>query len=629
MRHQERIYTQTNVECLRNKTFVTPSCSGDIDSFSNPTFQINGSVPSACVSLPMDFSTVLYDDILATAVSACTSASTCLSAVTWSINVETDGTNVYSGATGTTGGFWTGSTVTGGTPSDVVLKRTLEGVFNTLGYSFTTSGMIFSILKPWSTKTLSVYLCLEIELANDGPFCSGGTCPADCTLIGNTIYPQTTKSSGGVYIINDEAGVDSITMNFTMNEPDEFRNNRATKFRYGMYKYSPKSERFVKPLVYDAGWFDKTDIGTGDNFSETIQVSDLDLDGDYMVKGFFESNVTTEYRSELGDKIRVPNDIPKASYTDFNPSTDEYFISCYKASTPYFSLGGGVDRLGALRVISFSADGTTNTFQLGGNIAGQTIVSLNGVTMARDYDYTITITTNSSGFTFTEMEFLSPIVSGDIITYVFVSDGGSNGFKNKQILVTVPVTSGATDGEGSNDVYFNTTTGKYELYTALLPVSPNDLYVTINGVTLANNLDYYQSISNPKRIILEGSVLVGDVINIYYNAFPSVTGDIWFSDQPILWNIARPPQAVNDEFILQVSDTESFATITQSATTAYVIGSNDYNANITFSGTVGQTYYYRVKNEKSYRTMCGDIIYSEAYSEIVPAIVRTNSINSY
>jgi len=628
MRHQERIYTQTNVECLRNKTYQTPFCSGDIDSFTNPTYQISGHTASTCsYAVQTSYTGVTYAAILATAVSACTSADTCLSAATWSVSVDTDGTNVYDGSTGTTGGFWTGSTATGATPSDVTLKLAIEAAFNTLGYTYSSSGMVFQIFKPWGTTLLEVNLCLSIELSSVMP-CSGGRCPSNCSLIGSTSFPQATSSTGGVYIINDEAGVDEVTMNFVMNQPTVFTNERETVFRYSIYKYKPSTNRFVKPLIYDNGWFDETDSVGGEYFPETIKVSDLKLDGDYMVKGFFESNVTTEYRSLLGDKVLVPNDIPKSQYTDFNPDTDGYFISCYSASTPYFSLGGDINRLGSLIVMSFSADGTTNKFQIGNDIQGENIVALNGVTMARDLDYTVT-TTSGSGFTYTDMEFLYPIVSGDIISYVYVSDGGTHSFRNDIITPKVAIVSGATDGQGSNDAYFNTTTGKYELYTTLLPVSPNNIYVSINGVILANNLDYYQSITNPRRIILEGDVIVGDVINLYYNSYVEVNGDIWFRDQPILWNIARPPQAVNGRFILQISDTESFATITQSATTNYVVGSNDYRDTVIFSGTVGQTYYYRVKNEKNYRTMCGDVIASEAYSEIVPAIVRTNSINSY
>ena len=39
--------------------------------------------------------------------------------------------------------------------------------------------------------------------------------------------------------------------------------------------------------------------------------------------------------------------------------------------------------------------------------------------------------------------------------------------------------------------------------------------------------------------------------------------------------------------------------------------------------------YYRIKNQKNYVTMCGDIVSSTAYSEIIPIVIQTNAINSY
>jgi hypothetical protein len=67
--------------------------------------------------------------------------------------------------------------------------------------------------------------------------------------------------------------------------------------------------------------------------------------------------------------------------------------------------------------------------------------------------------------------------------------------------------------------YYNTTTGKYEIYTDTTPLEGNS--VMLNGVTLANGGDYYQSISNPKRIILEGDLLIEDIITIVY--YPTTT----------------------------------------------------------------------------------------------------------
>ena len=142
-------------------------------------------------------------------------------------------------------------------------------------------------------------------------------------------------------------------------------------------------------------------------------------------------------------------------------------------------------------------------------------------------------------------------------------------------------------------------------------------------------MDYYQSITNRKRIILIGTIVLADIINVYYGTFASITDNIYSNTQRIPWVIAKPPKRANGVFTLEISTDSAFTNITQSATTDYVVGRINYDALITFNGTVGTTYYYRVKNAKNYVSMCGDIITTVTYSETVPIIVRTNSINSY
>lgn len=609
---------------------MSVNCSGDIDTFDYPPFQVKGDWENTCVTKELSFSGISYDDLLAIAVSACTSASTCLSSVTWSLKVTEDLTDVvYDGSTGATGGFWSGSTVTGGTPTDNMIKFNIDSIFSSLNYNYSSTNMVYYLTKPYGVTSISVDICMDISLSGGAGLCTGGTCSATCVTLDSVTYPALTSSSGNVFVIDDEAGVDDIDFYLVFSDDSVFDAPRNAKFRYDIYKYSSASGRFPKPIVYHAGWYTRADVPTN-NKLETIEVDQLELDGDYIIKGYWEVDVTTEYRSELGDKINTANTLATQQVATYNRDYDPYFTVSYSASTPIFSLNdAGVPRLGALRVISFIADGTTDMFRIGGDISGSVIVDLNGVTMARNLDYTITGSTSASGGTITNMTFLSPIITGDVITFTYVSDGASNSFKVDTISVVAPITSGATGGQAKANPYYNTTEGKYEIYTTLIPVNPSELYVTVNGVTLANNIDYYQSISNPKRIILEGNLFGGDIINIYYLAYAEISDSVWFREQPILWTIARPPQEVNGLFTVEVSNADDFLTITQTATTEYVIGQINYRDEITFSGTVGQTYYYRVKNEKNYETMCGDVITSEAYSEVVPIIVRVNSINSY
>jgi len=634
MRHQERKYIQSNVECLRNKTTMSVNCSSDIDTFEFPTWGFSGTgYENTCVVEEMSLSDINYQNILNIAVSACTNATTCLSSVTWSLVVKEDAEVVYDGSTGTTSIFWTGGTTTGDTPTEGFIRSALENAFNSLGYNFYNNGMLYYIRKPYGTTLLEVNACLEIKLEDSGGICSGGVCSATCVNMGTTIYPSLTVSSDSVYIIDDEVGVNSLDAILVFNNPHVFDAPRNGKFRYEIFKYNNSSSTFAKPIVYTDGWFTRTEVPVN-NKTETIPTLNLKLDGDYIVKGYWEVDVTTEYRSELGDKFTTSNHTSGAEAVRYNRNYDQYFIANYIASTPVFSLNNvGFPKIGGLRVLSFIANGTTDTFQLEGDLgAGENgtdpIINLNGVTMAWQLDYTLNVKT-VSGNTSTSLTFLDPIVSGDVITYSYVSNGTPNRFRSDLINVTTIINSGTTGGQGSSNPYYNTTEGKYEIYITLIPVNPRELYVTINGVTLANNIDYYQSITDPKRIILEGEIMVGDIINIFYMSYAEVSDNIWFNPQRILWTITRAPQEVNGVFTVEVAEDRAFTAITQSATTDYVVNKIDYEVDIAFSGTVGDTYYYRIKNEKNYESMCGDIISTQAYSEVVPIIVRENSINSY
>ena len=64
----------------------------------------------------------------------------------------------------------------------------------------------------------------------------------------------------------------------------------------------------------------------------------------------------------------------------------------------------------------------------------------------------------------------------------------------------------------------------------------------VNGVTLTFGLDFYQSITNPKRIIFEGTILVGDIIIIAYNSNAPFVDGITESSPIIYWDIDPAPQ---------------------------------------------------------------------------------------
>jgi hypothetical protein len=106
----------------------------------------------------------------------------------------------------------------------------------------------------------------------------------------------------------------------------------------------------------------------------------------------------------------------------------------------------------------------------------------------------------------------------DLLTLVYTTSNVNN--LSSDILYITTLASGSTDNQGSNTSYYNTTTGKYEIYTDTTPLEGNSILVMLNGVGEWWWL-LYQSISNPKRIILEGDLLIEDIITIVY--YPTTT----------------------------------------------------------------------------------------------------------
>ena len=248
--------------------------------------------------------------------------------------------------------------------------------------------------------------------------------------------------------------------------------------------------------------------------------------------------------------------------------------------------------------------------------------------MADNYDYTITVITSGSVST-TLIQLAAPAVYGDMLTVTYVGIGGSNSIINKVIDIASPITSGATGGQGSNDVYYNTTTNKFELFVDTTPISENDIMVTINGAILANKIDYYQSTSDLKRIILEGNLVIGDIVNVYYNGITNLAENITTPTPSVSWTITTPPTTNDGVFVIEVSTGSTFSTIVSSAETKYSVGEIAYYSTIPLSGNYGDNFYYRVKNEKRYYTLCNSIVESIKYSEVIPITLGINSTNSY
>lgn len=453
---------------------------------------------------------------------------------------------------------------------------------------------------------LNVNMSSDICIFESPLFNLSGASKIDCTGVTGTSYVVSTASTI------------PLTFQFTANT-ETFTANSAT-FKYEIYKYASQTKSFVTPPIYKSDIIQYSVISGTSGTTQYIPISDISLDGEYLVKGYYMYPVCTFFSKKLGKTIDTLSFRNGNEFGLYDSSQDYYFIAIRQAEIPKLLVNSSntVPANQLVQQVVFPIDGQTRIV-VSNSSAGDIIVTLNGLVLAKNYDYLL------SGSVITMNE---KMVNGDIVTIIFTTLGGNN-IIGDNINVTGAITSGITNGEGNNKVYFNTTTGKYEIFTNVTPAAGGAIIVMLNGATLASGIDYYQSTTNPKRIILEGDIVLDDMITIVYFPRTNVINGLITDKPSITWLISKGPQLNNGFFSLEVSTGNSFSTFYHTGYTPYIIGKTIYTDTFTASGSVGTTLYYRIKNEKNYVTLCGNIVPTIEYSEIIPLTIQTNSINSY
>ena len=436
---------------------------------------------------------------------------------------------------------------------------------------------------------------------------------------GNTIMITGTTISDDYIHIIDSGSTFDLSFAFTGNV-ETFINTDAS-FKYNIYRYNANTNVFTTPAIFSSGPTEWSTFSGASAFTDTLLNAEFVVDGQYVIKGSYEFTSCTDYLFELGDTNDTTLPLVGDYYNIYDSTIDNYFALIQKAIKPIFSsTPTDPTSLGTLIVESTIFDGvdvlvadeviTENTW------VGNAIVSLNGITLAEDEDF-ITLDNNT-------IIFQSPISLNDVVTVAYVNSGTGNGLSSESFIVTAPIVSGATNSEGSNRYYYNTDINKNEVYTLSEPIIFNDVIVTLNGVTLANGVDYYQSTTNLKRIILNGFIYDTDVITISYNAYAGIVGTIYTDNFDIYWGVTPAPTNINGLFTALVATNDSFSagTVVFSATTPYVTNQSSYNVNINLSGYTGTTAVYKITNKKDFTLINGDVISTITDSDIIPITLQ-------
>jgi len=149
---------------------------------------------------------------------------------------------------------------------------------------------------------------------------------------------------------------------------------------------------------------------------------------------------------------------------------------------------------------------------------------------------------------------------------------------------------------------------------------------------LAEGIEYYKSTSDNRRIIFDDILVSGDIIEAFYTPTVSNIGLI-FSNRPVIsWSIGNEP--LNNEGIFTVEytseDDPNFENILYSFTTNHRVGEKSYSLE-TFleNARAGDIFLYRIKNEKFYKPIKGEIIYTYAISDVIMVEIATNIGESY
>jgi hypothetical protein len=475
----------------------------------------------------------------------------------------------------------------------------------------------------------------DICIFNAPTYYISGATTLDCTVL------SATSVSGYSHIISGESQTIPLNFVFTSNTTT-FTANSAT-LNYKLFKYEENTNSFTAIPSYTSENITYTSL-TNSATTQLIPSTGLTLDNEYIIKGFFKFSACTEYMGRLGSIIDTARYVGGNEYGIYNKNLDYYISVVQAAAPPIFnynasnSVASGALQQAYLPINYYTIypdinpDTITDPSQIDYSQTNDTmigipaeidtpfIITLNGLVLALDVDYTY------SGGTIVYMN--APLVPEDIVTIIY-TPSSPNTIRNDIFEVNTTIPSGATNTQGGYSVFYNTTTSKYELFMSTKPIDFSKVLVMINGVVLANGIDFYQSTSDKKRIILNGDLVLDDVITISY--FPDgVVGDIITQAPSASWSIVPSPTKVNGYFTFQLATDINFTNIVYSSTTDYYVGIPYYSIEYPLSGyTYGDRLFYRVKNDKNYETICGNIINSYAYSETIPITIASNTINSY
>ena len=325
----------------------------------------------------------------------------------------------------------------------------------------------------------------------------------------------------------------------------------------------------------------------------------------------------------------------------FLPESDYYFMTVTNPATPRLNPPGGTshpnytlitDRLLVNGVSSprgpSSINNTLNYFLLSSIPSdGSIMLFLNGVRLSQDLDFKLI----TQGYGVPPMvEIKEEIVGTDVLIATYVTGVPSSWSGNFGVyfidtilfdsLVTDPTPAYRTSGD--NSLAYNSITGKLEFYTSLPLDSKFAITLSVNGVTMVQDIQYFISTSFPGRIIFNSDNLqikIGDVISVLAVSQDMGDGNNYgtLKTNEFLAQWSVPPQFTNSKvtgrFIVQAFNLDSGLLMNQNVV-PFVDGQANYESK--FSNlSVGINFSFRVTFETTYVGYLNNTVITCSFAE--------------
>ncbi len=371
---------------------------------------------------------------------------------------------------------------------------------------------------------------------------------------------------------------------------------------------------------------------TGHSLNETIVQGDLpQKDAQYILKDF------NLFRTQnCDDKFEIDTFNLTSQTVDDMFSEGWYFITVVNPSNPFMNTNIDNSPLGSASLrteVVDLAEGQTTIFQINGTpLNNRFIVNVNGVQITEGLDY-ITIPAYVGMFEIVNGE-LEPFLDTVTVSYINNTANGDDIFNlnedylQKDSFIVTGITNDITTSASTRpSINYNPSRERQEILLSS-PLKPlADIILTVNGIRLTKNIEYYYSSSDSRKLIMDPKypINVRDTITAFYLTDDSADMmDLGFyrSLKPTInWGVPEDYVQYRSEdgnFILQITthDDINFESVIQSHEVEFNQNNRVYSLTLDeMPKDLGKKFLVRVFFFKKFNILFNNVITTRAVSD--------------